>query len=317
MIRQPIEAELGKYKEVFAHALQSDTPLLSIALNHLVQREGKCMRPIMVLLSAKCVGPVTDEVLHAAVAFELLHTASLVHDDVVDESNRRRGQKSINALLDNKSAVLIGDYILSKALEHATLTGNIDVVNLVSRLGQTLAEGELLQLANIDRTDFNTSSYYDVIRKKTASLFSASAEAGVILAGGDEGYRQIMKKFGMLVGICFQLRDDIFDYDDKHDVGKPAGNDMKEGKLTLPVLHVAQKNEEAAQLALLVRQGRADDASIARLIQLTHDEGGIVFAEKMMEDFSEMARGLLIELSNKDVATSFGHYLDFVSKRDN
>lgn len=316
LLRQPIEEELHRYHEVFVSALESDTPLLSVALRHLVQREGKRMRPLLVLLAAKGAGQVTDEVLHAAVALELLHTASLVHDDVVDESDRRRGQKSVNALLDNKAAVLVGDYILSKALEHATLTGNVKVVNLVSCLGQTLAEGELIQLANTERTDFNTSSYYEVIRKKTASLFSTCAEAGAILAGADEGYRYSMKRFGMLVGMCFQLRDDIFDFEDKLDVGKPAGNDMKEGKLTLPVLYVAQKNEEAARLGLLVRQGRGEESDIARLVQLSREEGGIVFAEKTMEDFADMARGLLSDVTNEEIRASLASYLDFVSKRN-
>lgn len=316
-ICQPVEKELTVCRGILKEALKTNTPLLSLALEHLVKRSGKQMRPILTLLSAKgWTNDIPESVYHAAVAFELLHTASLVHDDVVDESDRRRGQKSINSLLDNKAAVLVGDYILSKALEHATLTKNVEVVNLVSRLGQTLAEGELLQLANTESKDFSISSYYAVVRKKTASLFSACAEAGAVLAGGDKGYRQRMMQFGMLLGTCFQLRDDIFDYDANHDVGKPAGNDMQEGKLTLPVLYVAGKNPEAARLALMVREGRASKEEINQLVALTIKEDGILYAERAMDDLISMASGLVCEIHSNGVGESLSSYLDFVCQRN-
>lgn len=307
-----------RYNRLFHDTLQHDNPLLRLALNHLTQRKGKQMRPIMVLLSAKGAGgEVDDSVLHAAVALELLHTASLVHDDVVDESDRRRGQSSVNSLLDNKAAVLVGDFILSKALEHAAATRNIEVVNLVAQLGQTLADGELLQLANTSSSDIAESSYYEVIRKKTASLFAACAEVGASLSTQDEGYIYTMKRFGMLVGICFQLRDDIFDYDLSTDVGKPAGNDMKEGKLTLPVIFASSRSEEARTLALAVREGSASDEDVARLVQITHETGGILYAEKAMEDFTGMATGLLDDVSDREIADALLNYLTFVSKRKN
>ena len=174
-IRRPIEAELKEYRAIFEQTLKHDNPLLRMALEHLLKRQGKMMRPILVLLAAKFVGEVNESVLHAAVSLELLHTASLVHDDVVDESDRRRGQKSVNALLDNKAAVLVGDFLLSKALYHAAATGSNRVVTWVSELGQTLADGELLQLANLDMTDISEENYFEVISKKTASLFSTYA----------------------------------------------------------------------------------------------------------------------------------------------
>ncbi|MDE5787895.1 MAG: polyprenyl synthetase family protein, partial [Bacteroidaceae bacterium] len=232
-IRQPIEAELKAYRTLFEETLQADNPLLRLALQHLLQRPGKMMRPILVLLAARMAGEVNERVLHAAVSLELLHTASLVHDDVVDESDRRRGQKSVNVLLNNKAAVLVGDFLLSKALYHAAATGSQRVVTWVAELGQTLSDGELLQLANLDKKEISEEDYYDVIRKKTASLFATCAKTGMLLAGGSEGDTECLDKFGEYVGICFQLRDDIFDYDTTRDVGKPSGNDMSEGKLTL------------------------------------------------------------------------------------
>ena len=274
---------------------------------------------MLVFLSARgCLrqgSAIPEAVYHAALALELMHTASLVHDDVVDESNQRRGQKSINSLLSNQEAVLIGDFLLSRALHHVSLVGDLRMTDRISILGQRLADGELLQLANIDHVDFEESSYYEVIRKKTATLFATCAEVGALFSSDDAGYAEIMKRFGMLTGICFQLRDDILDYDMANDMGKPAGNDMQEGKLTLPVLFAARKNDEAARLASLVRKGRAEAEDIQKLVQLAIDLGGIIYAEKAMEDFSFMASGLLENLENKDIAKTLQLYLDFVAKR--
>ncbi len=319
-IRRPIGGDLARFNEMMQASLQTDNQLLNKALEHLTQRRGKQMRPILVLLSARGVAgvaPVPDEVIHSAIAMELLHTASLVHDDIVDESDRRRGQQSINSLLDNKSAVLVGDFLLSKAIEHAVACGNLRVVQLASEVGAMLADGELLQLSCVDSTDIEESAYYEVVRKKTASLFSACAEMGALLAAPEDvGYVYTMKRFGMLLGICFQLRDDIFDFDSTHDVGKPVGNDLKEGKLTLPVIFTANKNEEALSLSLKVRRQEATETDIARLVSLITELGGMAYANGAMCDFSQMASGLLYDVPNKDIATALQHYLDFVAKRD-
>ena len=318
-IRKPVEADLARFNEMFRASLKSDNPLLGMALDHLTRRTGKQMRPILVMLAARgadnSVEVVNDKVIHAAIAMELLHTASLVHDDIVDESDRRRGQKSVNSLLDNKSAVLVGDYLLSKAIEHAVACGDSRVVALISNVGIMLSDGELLQLANIDSKEIGEASYYEVVRKKTASLFSACAEVGALLATEHPGYIYTMKRFGMLLGICFQLKDDIFDYDDAHDVGKPAGNDMKEGKLTLPVIYVANKNAEAHALALKVRAGEASQEEIAYLVSLTRQEGGVLYAESAMADMSGMATGLLDEVGESTIVQALQYYLDYVAKR--
>ena len=318
-IRKPVEADLERFNEMFRESLKSDNPLLGMALDHLTRRTGKQMRPILVMLAARgadnSVDVVSDQVIHAAIAMELLHTASLVHDDIVDESDRRRGQKSVNSLLDNKAAVLVGDFLLSKAIEHAVACGDSRVVALISNVGIMLSDGELLQLANVDSKEIGEGSYYEVVRKKTASLFSACAEVGALLATDHPGYIYTMKRFGMLLGICFQLKDDIFDYDDQHDVGKPAGNDMKEGKLTLPVIYVANKNPEAYALALKVRAGEASQEEITRLVNLTRQEGGVLYAESAMGDMSGMATGLLDEVGESTIVQALQYYLDYVAKR--
>ena len=318
-IRKPVEADLARFNEMFRESLKSDNPLLGMALDHLTRRTGKQMRPILVMLAAhgadNSVDVVSDQVIHAAIAMELLHTASLVHDDIVDESDRRRGQKSVNSLLDNKAAVLVGDFLLSKAIEHAVACGDSRVVALISNVGIMLSDGELLQLANVDSKEIGEGAYYEVVRKKTASLFSACAEVGALLATDHPGYIYTMKRFGMLLGICFQLKDDIFDYDDQHDVGKPAGNDMKEGKLTLPVIYVANKNPEAHALALKVRAGEASQEEITRLVNLTRQEGGVLYAESAMSDMSGMATGLLDEVGESTIVQALQYYLDYVAKR--
>ena len=318
-IRKPVEADLARFNEMFRESLKSDNPLLGMALDHLTRRTGKQMRPILVMLAARgadnSVDVVSDQVIHAAIAMELLHTASLVHDDIVDESDRRRGQKSVNSLLDNKAAVLVGDFLLSKAIEHAVACGDSRVVALISNVGIMLSDGELLQLANVDSKEIGEGAYYEVVRKKTASLFSACAEVGALLATDHPGYIYTLKRFGMLLGICFQLKDDIFDYDDQHDVGKPAGNDMKEGKLTLPVIYVANKNPEAHALALKVRAGEASQQEITRLVNLTRQEGGVLYAESAMGDMSGMATGWLDEVGESTIVQALQYYLDYVAKR--
>ena len=318
-IRKPVEADLARFNEMFRESLKSDNPLLGMALDHLTRRTGKQMRPILVMLAARgadnSVDVVSDQVIHAAIAMELLHTASLVHDDIVDESDRRRGQKSVNSLLDNKAAVLVGDFLLSKAIEHAVACGDSRVVALISNVGIMLSDGELLQLSSVDSKEIGEGVYYEVVRKKTASLFSACAEVGALLATDHPGYIYTMKRFGMLLGICFQLKDDIFDYDGAHDVGKPAGNDMKEGKLTLPVIYVANKNAEAHALALKVRAGEASQEEIAYLVCLTRQEGGVLYAESAMADMSGMATGLLDEVGESTIVQALQYYLDYVAKR--
>lgn len=302
---------------MFEKVMSHENPILNEALVHMRQRLGKMMRPILVILSARMVGRCTQEVLHAAVALEMLHTASLVHDDVVDESDRRRGQASVNARFGNKAAVLVGDYVLSMALEHAALTQSTRVVGLVAQLGQTLADGELLQLYNTQSDIIDEKSYYSVIRKKTASLFAACSQIGAILAGGSDDDVERLRQIGQITGICFQLRDDIFDYDDKHDVGKPAGNDMKEGKLTLPAIHAVLRggDPEMKTLALKIRRQQASPSDIQRMVDYTRQQNGIAYAEWAMQEFQYMAAGLVPEDGDPAIREALHAYIDYVAGR--
>lgn len=317
-IQAPIASEMARYGELFEATLQHDNPLLHIALEHLLQRIGKQMRPTMVFLAARAVGEVTPEVYHVALALELLHTASLIHDDVVDESGMRRGHKSVNALLDNQAAVLVGDYVLGRALQHAAQTNDTRVVATVAELGQTLADGELLQMYNADNTEVSEVVYYEIIRKKTASLFSACAKLGALKAGGSEADVERMRQFGQLTGMCFQLRDDIFDLTASDEVGKPVGNDLREGKLTLPVIYALKHtgDEEMYRIARLVRTGEASQDEQDTLARFAIEQGGIEYARWSMNELRMMAIGLIYESADPAIAEALRGYVDFVVERN-
>lgn len=317
-IRRPVEQELTAYKELFDAALAHEDDFLGQALDYVRRRQGKMMRPLLVVLMAKELGKVSVNSLRSAVTLELLHTASLVHDDVVDESGERRGQRSVNAVYDNKVAVLVGDYLLSTSLLQAAQTNNIDVVKIISRLGGTLSEGEVYQLANIRKEHISEEAYFHIIYHKTAALFAACAELGAISAGGSADYVARAKRFGELVGLCFQIRDDIFDYYEDSKIGKPTGNDMLEGKLTLPVIYAIQHadNERVTQLAARVKSGEASAAEIAELVDYTKSHGGIEYAERRMRELHNEALQLLDAWQNAEVRESLRGYIDFVVDRD-
>lgn len=317
-IRRPVEQELTAYKELFDAALAHEDDFLGQALDYVRRRQGKMMRPLLVVLMAKELGKVSVNSLRSAVTLELLHTASLVHDDVVDESGERRGQRSVNAVYDNKVAVLVGDYLLSTSLLQAAQTSNIHVVEIVSRLGGTLSEGEVYQLANIRKEHISEEAYFHIIYHKTAALFAACAELGAISAGGNADYVARAKRFGELVGLCFQIRDDIFDYYEDSKIGKPTGNDMLEGKLTLPVIYAIQHadNERVTQLAARVKSGEASAAEIAELVDYTKSHGGIEYAERRMRELHNEALQLLDAWQNAEVRESLRGYIDFVVDRD-
>lgn len=317
-IRRPVEQELTAYKELFDAALAHEDDFLGQALDYVRRRQGKMMRPLLVVLMAKELGKVSVNSLRSAVTLELLHTASLVHDDVVDESGERRGQRSVNAVYDNKVAVLVGDYLLSTSLLQAAQTNNIDVVKIISRLGGTLSEGEVYQLANIRKEHISEEAYFHIIYHKTAALFAACAELGAISAGGNADYVARAKRFGELVGLCFQIRDDIFDYYEDSKIGKPTGNDMLEGKLTLPVIYAIQHadNERVTQLAARVKSGEASAAEIAELVDYTKSHGGIEYSERRMRELHNEALQLLDAWQNAEVRESLRGYIDFVVDRD-
>jgi octaprenyl-diphosphate synthase len=276
------------------------------------------MRPMLILLMAKNYGCVSEVTQHSGVGLELLHTASLVHDDVVDESTERRGQASVNATYNNKVAVLVGDYLLSTALLHVSLTDNQQIVQYLAELGRTLAKGEILQLSNISNTNISEDIYYQVIKQKTAALFEACCAIGALSAGADADEIEAAKLFGQNLGIAFQIRDDIFDYYDSQEIGKPTGNDMAEGKLTLPVIHAlnATGNEEMIALARKVKEGSVDSDEIARLVEFTKNNGGIEYAEERMEYFRQLCIDFIDKSVVKtDVKEALLAYVDFVIQR--
>ena len=317
-IQAPISAELADFIALFDQSMSHTDGLLSQALEHIRQRAGKRMRPMLILLMAKNFGQINSATQHAAVGLELLHTASLVHDDVVDDSTERRGQSSENAEYNNTVAVLVGDYILSTALLYVSRTHSEVIVRHLAELGRTLSNGEILQLSNIQNRDLSEEVYYHVIRQKTAALFEACAAIGALSAGASEADIEKAKAFGSNLGIIFQIRDDIFDYYDKEDIGKPTGNDMAEGKLTLPVIHAinATGNAEMLALARKVKMGMVSSDEIARLVQFTKANGGIEYADRRMWEFhAECMEFINNEVHNDDVKRSLKAYLDYVIER--
>lgn len=317
LIKSPIAAELEDFKQLFDSSLSSSNSLLSGVIAHIRRRNGKMMRPILVLLVARLYGNVSSQTLHAAVSLELLHTASLVHDDVVDESTERRGQLSVNAIFNNKVAVLTGDYLLATSLVHAGLTMRHDIIQVVSCLGQDLADGEILQLANVSNQEFSEQVYFDVIRKKTAALFAACTKAAALSVGVDDEKVEFARLFGEYIGLCFQIKDDIFDYYDDKEIGKPTGNDMLEGKLTLPALYALNTTDDEAmkEIAVRVKDGIATTDEIARLIAFSKEKGGIEYAIRIMDEYKQKALEMMASLPESDVRTSLEQYLCYVVDR--
>lgn len=318
VIKQPVQAELADFIELFNRSLTHEDGMLGSALEHIRRRAGKRMRPMLILLMAKSYGYVTDVTQNAAVGLELLHTASLVHDDVVDESGERRGQASVNATYDNKVAVLVGDYILSTALLHVSFTHSEDIVRYLAELGRTLSDGEILQLSNIGRREISEEVYYEVIRQKTAALFEACAGIGVLSAGATGDDFEKARTFGRNLGIIFQIRDDIFDYYDSPEIGKPTGNDMLEGKLTLPAIYAVNNGGDKAmlELAYKVKEQSVTQEEIDTLVEYTKSHGGIEYAERRMEELRLKCMEYIENaVKDEEIKRALTAYLDFVIQR--
>ena len=301
LIKQPIEEDLNKFVALFNESLTHADGLLSQVLLHIRQRGGKRMRPMLIMLMARNFGEVSDITQHAAVGLELLHTASLIHDDVVDESGERRGQASVNA-----------------ALLHVSFTGNQQIIQNLSELGRTLAAGEILQLTNIQNEQFSEEVYYQVIRQKTAALFESCAAIGALSVNASDEDVKRAGQFGQNLGIMFQIRDDIFDYFDSKEIGKPTSNDMIEGKLTLPVIYALNKtNSESMQmLAKKVKAGTINSDEIATLVEFTKQQGGIDYAEQRMQDFHRVCMEYINQnVKEKAIREALIAYIDYVVQR--
>lgn len=318
LIKEPIEDDLKTFNEMFSSSFVHSNPLLSDALTHISKRIGKQMRPILILLVSKVYGIVNDVTLRSAVGLELLHTASLVHDDVVDESVERRGQPSLNAIYDNEISVLVGDYLLSTALLQIAETKNVTIIKYLSELGRTLASGEILQLSTIQEKTISEEVYYNVISQKTAALFEACCSMAALSNGITGEELQRAKDFGRYLGLIFQIRDDIFDYYDSTDIGKPTGKDMLEGKLTLPVIYALNTNgnDEMISLAYKVKLREANSDDISRLVAFAKEKGGIEYAEESMEKFREKCDDFIVSCNADDrIKKALFAYVDMVINR--
>lgn len=311
----PIQHQLDACTQMLATDLNHSNPLLNMALQTIKSGAGKMMRPILTLLSAQLFAPIADEALHAAVAYEMFHTASLVHDDVVDESIQRRGHDSINHSEGNKVAVLVGDYILSITLQHIAATRNPRLIDVMSRAASQLANGELLQLQGTRTSSLDEATYTEIISCKTAALFAACATSGAIVAGADEDNIQLMNRFGELTGLCFQIKDDLLDYSEL-DIGKPTGSDLAGGKLTLPIIYaLQQKPHELQPIVDAIHDGTATPGQITEAIATTRHAGGIDYATQVMHRYASDACQLLSPLPESPTKTALIEYVEQVTKR--
>ncbi len=317
-IKLPILVELERYVALFDEVLTHDEDFMNQVISYVRSRKGKMMRPILVLLLAKELGTIEEPTLRSAVTLELLHTSSLIHDDVVDESEERRGKASVRHVYDNKIAVLLGDYMLAQTLEQSALTKSVRVVEAVAHLGATLAEGEILQLTAVHKETISESAYFSIITRKTASLFEACGALAALSMQASEEVLQQYRRLGELIGLCFQIRDDIFDYYNDSTIGKPSGKDMAEGKLTLPVIAALKlsNSDEAKEIALRVKQGESTQEEREWLIDFAKSQGGISYAEAKMEELSNEARHIVSSFSNEMVKTSLLSYIDLVVGRN-
>jgi octaprenyl-diphosphate synthase len=311
-----IAEELQIFEEKFAESVKSSTPLLDRIMKYIIKRKGKQLRPMFVFLSAKLHGEINESTYRAAALVELLHTATLVHDDVVDESFERRGFFSINALWKNKIAVLVGDYLLSKGLLLSTDYGDFNQLNILSEAVKLMSEGELLQLEKARNLNLSEKTYFEIIRSKTASLLSSACAVGAWSTSNDTNVTNKMKLFGEKTGIAFQIKDDLFDYG-SDDVGKPTGNDIKEKKLTLPLIYTLNtiSSLEKRRIVYILKNQNKDPEKVKFVIQRVIENGGIEYAIKKMENFRKEALQILYEFPESDIRKGLEELVVFTTER--
>ena len=316
-IEQPVAEEFKRFNDEFADSLRSETHRLQSAIDQLLHASGKHVRPLLVLLTAKACGKVTDHTINSAVFLELLHTATLIHDDVIDETKQRRGVPSLNAIFDNRISVLVGDYILSTALIRSIQTGNLQIINIVSNLGRDLSEGEIKQLETAEESILDEACYMQVIKKKTATLLSSCTEIGAISADAPQELVLKCRKFGEYLGYCFQIKDDIFDYFKEMNIGKPTGNDIREGKVTLPLLHALEsgRREEGESFLKVINEKDFSSGNIDALIEFAKANGGIEYAEMRMKEYHDKAVEVLMQLPESDAREGLLALADYIMER--
>ncbi|MEO8721560.1 MAG: polyprenyl synthetase family protein [Ginsengibacter sp.] len=311
-----IATELATFEQKFAESVKSQTPLLDRIMKYIIKRKGKQLRPMFVFLSAKLHGTVNESTYRAAALVELLHTATLVHDDVVDESLERRGFLSINALWKNKIAVLVGDYLLSKGLLLSTDAGDFKHLHILSEAVKQMSEGELLQIEKARKLNLKEEIYFEIIRSKTASLLSSACAVGAWSSSNDEQITEKMKIFGEKTGIAFQIKDDLFDYG-SDDVGKPTGNDLKEKKLTLPLIYTLNNVNavEKRKIIYIVKNENKNPEKIKYVLQKVIESGGIDYANKKMIEYRDQALSILFEFPESDIRKGLEELVRYTTDR--
>ena len=317
-IKKPIHKEMEDFEERFSTSMKSSVPLLDRITHYIVRRKGKQMRPMFVFLSAGVCGGITESTYRGAGLIELLHTATLVHDDVVDDSNLRRGFFSINALWKNKIAVLVGDYLLSKGLLLSVDHSDYDLLKIVSEAVKAMSEGELLQIEKARRLDIEEKVYYDIIRQKTASLIASCCAVGASSSGSDKTTIEKMRLFGEKTGIAFQIKDDLFDFGDGKDIGKPSGADIKESKFTLPLIYALQNCEKKVQRRIIntVRNNDNETEKVKEVMEFVFHSGGIQYAKEKMLAYREEAFKVLEEFPGNEYKDSLMKLVRFTTERE-
>jgi octaprenyl-diphosphate synthase len=316
-IKQPVIAEYQRFNDDFFNSLSSSTLKLQSAIEKIMQSTGKRIRPLLVLLSAKTCGRITDHTINSAVLLELLHTASLVHDDVIDETKERRGLPSLNVFFDNRISVLVGDFLLSSALIRSVQTGNIRIMSIVSEVGRALAEGEIRQLEVAEEVILDEKSYLQVIKNKTAMLLSACAEIGAISAGATDEQINYCHLFGEYLGYCFQIKDDVFDYFTDQQIGKPTGNDIIEGKVSLPLLYALHNNDNRFYYRQIIEKKDFTSQNIKDLIAFAKASGGIEYSMLQMKNYYDKAVEIINKLPDSESRSSLLLLADYVVNRKN
>ncbi len=315
-ICMPVTAEFDEFRSRYSSLFSCSNPAVDVLLKFLSRRNGKMMRPLLVLLVSKCYGQVPDSVYHLGAAVELLHQGSLIHDDVVDESEKRRGHRSANAAFDNRLAVLLGDYVVSMALQQITATADVRCVQHLSKLIGTLSEGEINQLNALDYDTLSEDVYFDIISKKTAILFSTCTELSAVLSGASGSDIEGFRHFGHVAGLCFQIMDDILDYHSSDETGKPSGNDMKEGKFTLPAIYALNNSDrDWSGHIKAIRSLSATPEQIKEVTEYTLSHGGIDYAVRKMDELKKQAIQGLPAFISCDLRTALESYLELITNR--
>jgi octaprenyl-diphosphate synthase len=317
-IRKPVEKEMDEFESYFNRTMKSEIPLLKIILNYILRRKGKQMRPLLVFLTARLNGQISEPTFVAATLIELLHTASLVHDDVVDDARERRGALSINALWNSKIAVLVGDYMLSKGLLISVEKARYDMLEIVSEAVKSMAEGELLQLQKSRKLDIKEEDYYKIISSKTAALIAACTATGARSVTEDSDTIQQMKDFGENIGIAFQIRDDLLDYEANGLTGKTTGNDIKERKITIPLIHALElaSASQKRRIMSIVRSRKKTKAEIDEVIGFVSASGGTEYAELKMNQYRDKALAILDSYPESEVKESLKRFVNFTISRN-